>query len=181
MLDLATLQSRLPWVLAAPRDHAPIRALCVRPAEGERRFVETIHFDPVAGVVGDRWFAKTWMHLPDGSPDPRIQVCLLGARVLELVQPDPDTMPYPGDNVIADMDFSVANLPVGQRLQVGSAVLEVSDVFNTACSKWRQRYGDDSLRWINLPENLPHRLRGILCRVLQPGKATCADTLVKIP
>lgn len=178
--SLAQLEARKPWVLEAPKDEAPILALCVRPAEGERRFVERIGFDPERGVIGDRWHWKTWMHLPDGSPDPRIQVCILGTRVLQLVRREGTAMIHPGDTVIADMDFSEANLPAGQRLQVGTAVLEVSDVFNTGCAKWHERYGAATLRWINLPRNRPLRLRGILARVVEAGEATLDDSLRKL-
>lgn len=89
-------------------------------------------------------------------------------------------MTYPGDNIIADMDFSEANMPVGQRLQIGTTIIEVSDVFNTACSKWHERYGVDSLKWINLPENKPERLRGILALVVKAGEVTQADVIRKI-
>ena len=174
------LNARRDWVLDAPKDHAPILTLCVRPAEGERTFVSQLELDTKLGVVGDRWSRKTWLHTAEGNPDPRIQVCLLGSRVLQLIRRDPDAMTYPGDNIIADMDFSEANLPVGQRLQVGSAVLEVSDVFNTACSKWQERHGKESIRWINLPENKPHRFRGILCQVVQGGVAKLCDTIRKL-
>ncbi len=174
------LNARRDWALAAPKDHAPILTLCVRPNEGERTFVSKMQLDPKQGVVGDRWIRKTWMYLEDGSPDPRIQVCLLGSRVLQLIRRDPDGMTYPGDNIIADMDFSEANMPVGQRLKIGTTVIEVSDVFNTACSKWNERHGNDSLKWINLPENKPHRLRGILCKVVQPGEVTLTDSIQKI-
>lgn len=177
---LDDLQAKLSWATSAPRDNAPISTLCVRPAEGDRQFVERIDFSVTEGVVGDRWIRKTWMRLPDGRPDPRIQVCLLGQRVLELVRIDPYRMPYPGDNIVADLDFSETNLPSGQLLRVGTATLEVSDIFNTACSKWRARYGDDALRWINLPDNLPHRLRGVLCRVVASGYATIKDRIVKV-
>lgn len=177
---LSFLQSRRDWALSAPRDEAPILALCLRPEEGQRRFARRLRLDPEEGVVGDRWIRKTWMHLPDGRPDPRIQVCLLGARVLQLIRGMADGSVYPGDNVIADMDFSEGNLPAGQRLQLGSAVIEVSDVFNTACSKWQQRYGAASLQWINLPENKPHRLRGILARVVQGGEVGLEDSIRKL-
>lgn len=177
---LEFLNARRDWALAAPKDNAPILTLCLRPAEGERTFVSSLQFDLENGVVGDRWIQKTWLYTDDGKPDPRIQVCILGSRVQQLVRRDPDGMIYPGDNIIADMDFSEANLPVGQRLQIGSAILEVSDVFNTACFKWNERYGSDSLKWINLPENKPHRLRGLLCQVVQAGTATLADTIQKV-
>jgi len=178
--SLESLEARKPWVLDAPKDNAPVLSLCIRPAEGERRFVERIRFDPQAGVVGDRWRWKAWMHLPDGRPDPRIQVCMLGTRVLQLVRREGSSMIHPGDTVIADMDFSEANLPAGQRLQLGSAVLEVSDVFNTGCAKWQERYGPAALRWINRPGNRALRLRGILARVVAPGEATLNDTLRKL-
>ncbi|MBD5780509.1 hypothetical protein IEN85_13495 [Pelagicoccus sp. NFK12] len=176
---LEFLNARRDWVLAAPKDNAPILTLCLRPELGERSFVSSLQLDPKQGVVGDRWIRKTWMYTIDGKPDPRIQVCLLGSRVLQLIRRDPDGMTYPGDNIIADMDFSESNLPVGQRLQIGSAIIEVSDVFNTACSKWNERHGSDSIKWINLPENKEHRFRGILCRVVQAGEVTLTDKIQK--
>lgn len=177
---LAFLNTRRSWVIDAPKDDAPITTLCLRPTEGERTFADKLVLDPEKGVIGDRWINKTWIYLPDGKPDPRIQVCILGTRVLQLVRRDPHAMEYPGDNIIADMDFSEENLPVGQRIQAGTAILEVSDVFNTACSKWADRYGSDSLAWINLPENTPYRFRGILAKIVQAGEVTLSDTLKKL-
>ncbi|MCH6256273.1 hypothetical protein MLD52_06920 [Puniceicoccaceae bacterium K14] len=174
------LQSKRNWALQAPKNNAPILTLCVRPNEGERQFVKSIQFDPIEGIIGDRWIRKTWMYLPNGKPDPRIQVCILGSRVLQLVRRESEEMIYPGDNIIADMDFSEENLPIGQKLQIGTAIIEVSDVFNTACSKWAERYGNDALKWINLPDNKPHRLRGILAQIIQAGKATLQDTIKKV-
>ncbi|MBC2607698.1 MOSC domain-containing protein [Pelagicoccus albus] len=174
------LDAHRDWVLDAPKDDAPILTLCVRPNEGEREFVKTLSLDPEQGVVGDRWIRKTWIYTPDGKPDPRIQVCILGSRVLQLIRRDPDGMTYPGDNIIADMDFSEMNMPVGQLLQVGSAVIEVSDVFNTACSKWNVRHGKESIKWINLPENKPHRLRGVLCKVVKAGEVSLTDKIRKV-
>ncbi|MDQ8185602.1 hypothetical protein [Pelagicoccus sp. SDUM812002] len=174
------LNARRDWVLAAPKDNAPILTLCVRPDEGERTFVSKIQLDPEQGVVGDRWIRKTWIYTDDGKPDPRIQVCLLGSRILQLIRRDPDGMTYPGDNIIADMDFSEENLPVGIHLQIGTAILEVSDVFNHACSKWSERHGNVSFKWINLPENKPKRFRGILCQIIQAGEVTLTDSIRKL-
>jgi MOSC domain-containing protein YiiM len=78
------------------------------------------------------------------------------------------------------MNLSAANMPVGQRLSVGTAIVEVSDMFNTACIKWQQRYGAASLRWINLTENRSHRLRGIMCKIVQDGTVRAGDQLEKI-
>lgn len=40
--SLDFLNARRDWVLAAPKNNAPIITLCVRPAEGERSFVNTM-------------------------------------------------------------------------------------------------------------------------------------------
>lgn len=183
ILDEAALEARLPWVAEAPQDRAPIAQLCHRPAYSERAFVERLELCPERGVLGDRWSRYTWIYLPDGSPDPRLQVCLLPLRVWQLVcEPlQARGVLHPGDNLVADLDCSEHNLPLGQRLRLGTAVVEVSDVFNNACRKWRARYGSPSLQWINRPANTPLRLRGVLCRILEAGSVGLDDRVEKLP
>lgn len=174
-----TLDQKMDWILSSPKDTGAIETLCVRPNEGERDFVQSMQLNVEEGVVGDRWIRKTWMHLEDGSPDPRLQVCMLSSRVLEVVRTDP-AMKHPGDNIVTDLDLSEANLPIGQRLQIGSSVIEVSDVFNTACPKWLARYGAQSIVWINQPDHKPLRLRGVLAKVVVAGEVKITDTINKI-
>ena len=81
-----TLDQKMDWILSSPKDAGDIETLCVRPNEGERNFVQSMQLDTEEGVVGDRWIRKTWMHLEDGSPDPRLQVCMLSSRVLAAVR-----------------------------------------------------------------------------------------------
>ena len=52
------------------------------------------------------------------------------------------------------------NLPVGARISVGTAVIEVSEVVNDACVKFAKHYGDDVFAWIRHPDNRERRLRG---------------------
>lgn len=75
---------------------------------------------------------------------------------------------------------AVDNLPIGTRLRAGSAILEVSDKFNTACIKWCDRYGDDSLRGINKRDNRDFLLHVILCTILQDGTVKVGDQLFKL-
>ena len=178
-LTLDALNEQIDWINAAPMDAGEVHTLCVRPREGERLYPDRIRFSCDEGVIGDRWCHHTWMHLPDGSPYPRLQVCILQKRVLDLVWEDREHTPYTADNLIVDMNLSEANLPTGSRLQAGSAVLEVTDVFNTGCAKWKRRYGAAALTWVNLPDNRRHRLRGILCRVVTAGEMTSKDKLTK--
>lgn len=182
MLSEQQLDDQLPWVRQAAKNHAAIERLCLRPAYSERQFTAQLELCPERGVVGDRWSKYTWIYLPDGSPHPNLQLCLMPLRVWQLVcKPAQDKgVLHPGDNLIADLDCSEQNLPVGQQLQLGSAVIEVSDVFNNACSKWRARYGSASVQWINRPPNIPLRLRGVLCRIVKAGTVSLNDRVEKL-
>ena len=177
--DMPGLMAALPHVLAAPKDAAIIRQLCFRPARHERQFVDRLTLTVAAGVPDDRWLTEPWLRLPDGAPDPDIQVSILPARVLDLVWQPGDAAPHPGDTMVADLDMSVANLPPGALLHAGSAILRVSDVFNDGCVKWKARFGSAAKDWITAPGHPDLRLRGILCAVVQDGEVRVGDSLRK--
>lgn len=174
---LPDLMAALPDICAAPSDVAPIRYLCRRPDFGQRDFVDRLELTVEKGIPGERWLRHPWMRLPDGRPDPAIQVSILPARVCDLVWQPGDTAPHPGDPIVADLNTGLENLPTGSLIGAGNAVLQVSGVFNTACVKWRTRYGDDAFRWINMEGHPRLRLRGILCAVVQDGVVTMDDRL----
>ncbi|WP_027233658.1 MOSC domain-containing protein [Leisingera caerulea] len=173
----AECDAALPHILAAPRDAAAIDNLCFRPAYGKRCFPDQLHLTVAGGIADERWLKAPWLTLPDGSPDPRIQVSILPRRVMDLCWRDRVNTVHPGDTMVADLNMSEANLPAGTRLHAGSAVLVVSDKFNTGCAKWRDRYGADSLAWINHKPNRPLRLRGVLCRIVQDGVIHASDQI----
>ncbi len=175
----AELDAALGHVRAAPKDHGCIEQLCLRPDYGQRCFMDQIKVTRIAGIPGERWATRPWLRLPDGAPHPGIQICILSRRVLDLVWRDRDKTVHPGDSFIVDMDLSEANLPTGQVLRAGTAMLEVSAIFNDACVKWAARYGQASREWINAPQNRSLRLRGILCRVIQDGIIHDGDRLIK--
>ncbi|OZA08785.1 MAG: hypothetical protein B7Y02_12335, partial [Rhodobacterales bacterium 17-64-5] len=160
-VDAATLAASLPQVLAAPQDNGPIRLLCARPAPNQRSFPDQLHLTRAVGVVGDCEAANPWLKLPDGSPDPRNQVSLMPARVLDLVWLDQNPLFHPGDNIAVDLDLGAANLPTGTLLQVGTAVLRVSDEPNDGCAKWKLRCGRAAYDWVRAKAHLPYRLRGL--------------------
>lgn len=174
------LDAALPGILDAPKDDAAIEMLCLRPARGARRFVEELTLRRAFGIDGDRWAKTPWLRLPDGRGHPGIQVSILQRRVLDLVWRTRDSVPHPGDSFIVDMDLSEANLPVGQLLQAGTAVLRVSEIFNDACVKWKARYGAAAKDWVTAPGHPPLRLRGILCSIEADGVVRTGDRLRKI-
>lgn len=159
----------LPEVLSAPKTGSTVEQLCLRPGYGERRFVDELALTREHGIPGERWGTAPWLRLPDGSGHPGIQVSILPRRVLDLVWRDRETTVHPGDTFIADLDMTEANLPEGQILSVGTAVLRVSEVFNDSCAKWKVRYGAPAYDWVRRPEHRTFRLRGVLCSIEQDG------------
>ena len=176
----AELDAALPHIQSAPKDEGLIEMLCLRPDYGLRTFVESVSVTAAGGIPGERWTTRPWLRLPDGAPHPGIQVCILPKRVLDLVWRDRENTVHPGDSFITDMDLSDSNLPAGQLLLAGGAVLRVSDIFNDACVKWKARYGVPAWEWINAPDHRALRLRGILCSVVQDGKIACGERLRKL-
>lgn len=178
--DLKSLCLAVPDILAAPDDGAAISHLCLRPGRGERQFVDEIMLTQAQGIPGERWMTAPWVRTKEGAPHPGIQVCILSRRVLDLVWNGGVGETHPGDTFVVDMNLTERNLPIGQLLCVGTATLQVSELFNDACVKWKGRYGLDAFEWVRAPENRALRLRGILCRVVHDGVIKTGDRLNKI-
>jgi hypothetical protein len=173
----AELEAGLPTVLAAPRDSGTVRLLCARPKVNARSFPDVLTLTRAAGVTGDSNMKSPWLVLPDGSPDPRVQVSVIPWRVLDLVWRERDRVTHPGDNIAVDMNLSEIDLPVGTLLAVGTAILRVSDVPNDGCAKWKVRCGRPAYDWIITPSGLRQRLRGLYCSVEQDGEVRLGDTM----
>jgi MOSC domain-containing protein YiiM len=171
------LDAALPAILSAPRNGGTIHLLCARPKPNARTFPQSLTLTRAAGVVGDFEMSRPWLELPDGGPDPRIQVSIMPWQVLQLAWRDRDRVAHPGDNIVVDMNLTEANLPEGTLLSLGTAVLRVSDVPNDGCVKWKVRCGRAAYDWITAPAQLPLRLRGLFCSVEQDGEVRLGDTL----
>ena len=171
----AELQAALPGVLDAPKTGGAVEYLCFRPGLGERDFRSELTLTRDRGIPGERWGTAPWLRLEDGTGHPGIQVSILPRRVLDLVWRDRANVIHPGDTFVCDLDTSEANLPVGQLIAVGSAVLRVSEVPNHGCAKWKVRYGTPAYDWIRAPAHAHLRLRGVLCSVEQDGVIRLGD------
>jgi hypothetical protein len=175
--DAASLAAALPHVLAAPRTDGPIRLLCARPKPNQRTFPDSLTLTRATGVAGDFEASRPWLVLPDGSPDPRNQVSLMSARVLDLVWRSREPRLHPGDNIAVDLDLSLDNLPTGTLLKAGTAILRISDEPNDGCAKWKVRCGKDAYAWVRAKATAHHRLRGLYCSVEKDGIVTLSDRI----
>lgn len=173
-LTLEELRLSLPHVLAAPGDRGAVEMLVVRPDEDERATPSTAELSAALGLHGDRWATGKYRDHPD------TQITIINSRLLELVSGDRDRWSLAGDNIVADLDLSQANLTPGQKLEAGSAVLEITDTPHTGCKKFSARFGADALRFVNLAEGKGLRLRGIYARVVKAGSISVGDRLNKV-
>ena len=147
-----------------------------RPAEGEREILEAGVLDLEHGLVGDRWRPHA-----GGDEDGRLaQITVMNARVIDLVAGDRDRWALAGDQLYVDFDIRRENLPPGTRVQVGTAVLEVTHVPHTGCAKFTARFGSDATRFINAKPNRELRLRGMNTRIVTPGTVRPGDAIRRL-
>jgi MOSC domain-containing protein YiiM len=163
------------WTASPPVTSGVVHALVLRTGDGRHSTPPQVEVSPEEGLHGDRWRGGA-------TPDPESQVSLIEKRVLDLlVGGDPERLHVPGDNIVVDLELSEAALPTGSRLQIGSALLEVSEKLHAGCSKFRARLGDEALRWVNSPEGRQRRLRGLYARVIAAGTISVGDRATILP
>jgi MOSC domain-containing protein YiiM len=178
-LSLADLHAGLPTSRQSPSDQGVLKAIVIRPATDERISLGECKLSAELGVHGDNWAEGCWMSLPDGRPHPDVQVAIINARTIALIAGRQSRWPLAGDNLYVDLDLSGENLPSGQRLLIGSAILEITNVAHNGCKKFGERYGMDAVRFVNSDVGKELHLRGIYARVVQAGLVKVGDMIRK--
>jgi len=170
----------LDHILQAPKDSGVVELIARRPARNEREILNEAALDLSAGLVGDAWISNWNDRVPDGTPDPNRQLTLMNSRVIALLAPEKERWCLAGDQLYVDFDLSAENLPAGTRLQIGTAIVEVSSPPHTGCDKFSARFGLDALKFVNGPARKQFRLRGINARVVESGVVRRADVVRKV-
>ena len=171
------LQAALAEGGTSPLDGGTLEMIVRRPAVDQREIVDTAELDPVEGLVGDNWRARG--STADGGPHPDTQITIANSRVIQAIAQDRSRWALAGDQLFVDLDLSTVNLAPGQRLSIGSAVLEITDVPHRGCAKFTERFGHDAIRLVNSPEGRELSWRGIYARVIQPGTISTGDVVRK--
>lgn len=174
------LQAGLAVIQSAPKERGVLELIVRRPAVGVREVLETGELDLAEGLVGDTWKNRGSNRSADGTPHPDMQLNVMSSRAVALVAGARTRWPLAGDQLYVDLDMSAANLPPGTRLAIGSAVIEVTDQPHTGCAKFVERFGLESMKFVNSPVGREWQLRGINARVVQSGTIRTDDAVVKL-
>ena len=103
----------------------------------------------------------------------------MNARVAGLLAGPIERWALAGDQLYVDLDLSPGNLPPGTQLDVGTAVIAVSDEPHRGCAKFGARYGSDAVVFVNSAVGRELNLRGINARVVQNGVVRVGDVIRK--
>jgi hypothetical protein len=174
------LEAALDHIRAAPADLGHVDLVVRRPAEGEREVLAAGELHPAHGLVGDNWAQRGSSRTDDGSSHPDMQLNVINARLSTYVAVDPERRALAGDQLHLDLDLSLANLPPGTRLALGTAVIEVTEIPHTGCAKFVERFGRDAMRFVNSPRGRELRLRGLNAKVVVAGVVRPGDEVRKV-
>lgn len=169
-LDRSELDEGLPEILASPRDAGSVALIVRRPAVGERQTLGVGELSTSDGLVGDNWKSRR-------NPHPEMQLNIMNSRVAALVAQDAGRWQLAGDQLYIDLDLSLENLPAGTRLRIGSARVEVTAIPHRGCRKFVERFGRDSMKFVNSELGCRLNLRGINAKVIEGGSVSVNDTV----
>jgi hypothetical protein len=166
-LPLAELEEGLRALAAPPRDAGRVTMIVRRRPDGARERPERACLEPGMGVPGDGW---------DRRPprDPEAQLAVMRHDVAALIANGQPLTTF-GDNLFVDLDISAANLPLGTQLRVGVATVEVTPKPHNGCIKFKGRFGEDALRFVQAPQTRDQNLRGIYWKVVEAGEVRVGD------
>jgi hypothetical protein len=176
-LTRSQLEAGLESVGLSPADEGTLEMIVRRPRVGEREVLDIADLDPAEGLVGDSWKVRRSSRSTNGRAHPDMQLNVMSCRVIALIAQHRTRWPLAGDQLFVDLDLSAANLPPWTRIQIGAAVIEVTDQPHTGCAKFVERFGVDAMKFVNSGLGRQLRLRGLNARVVQPGRVHAGDVV----
>jgi MOSC domain-containing protein YiiM len=163
-LPFAELEAGLRALPESPKDAGRLALIVSRRADGARETPDRVRLSPEEGVPGDGWSRRP----PCNS---EAQLAVMRHDVAVLIA-NGQSLTVFGDNLFVELDISAANLPVGTRLLVGEALVEVTPKPHNGCFKFKERFGPDALRFVQAKPTRGQNLRGIYWKVVAPGEVS---------
>jgi len=141
-----------------------LEAVVVRCNDGSREQPIQCLLTVDGGLSGDRWST--------GKAKPGDQISMMNLDVAATIA-NGQSIALFGDNLFTRLDLREENLPVGARLRVGEAILEISARPHMPCDRFRARFGAASFeRTAKEP-----RLRGVYLTVIEGGSIALGDPI----
>lgn len=106
-----------------------------------------------------------------------MQLNLMNIRFAELIAGSRERVALAGDQLFVDLDLSRENLPIGSRLSIGTAVIELTAIPHLGCKKFLERFGLDAMKFANSDFGRLHNLRGVNAKVIKTGEISVGDTI----
>jgi hypothetical protein len=173
------LEAGVGEIRRAPKDRGVLQMIVRRPNVDARELLDEAQLSVEEGVVGDTWRMRSSSRMPDGGPHPGMQLNIIGTRAIGLIAQDRSRWALAGDQLFVDLDLTGENLPAWTKLQIGSAIIEVTDQPHTGCHKFVSRFGVEAMKFVNSPLGRRLNLRGINARVVQAGTIRVGDVVKK--
>jgi hypothetical protein len=179
-LAMEELSAGLEHIRQSPKERGVLEMIVRRPHEDAREPLEQGRLDPEQGLAGDDWRLRRSGRTPDGTPNPDTQLTLMNARAIAMMAGTRERWPLAGDQLFVDLDLSYDNLPPGTRLEMGSAVIEITAEAHNGCGKFVERFGLDAMKFVNSPVGKAENLRGIYAKVVEAGTIGAGDEVRKV-
>ncbi len=179
-LSAEELEAGLDLIMQAPKDNGVLELIVRRPEIDRREVLEEGELSLKLGLVGDNWKVRGSSRTDDGFGHPEMQLNIMNSRSTALVAQERSRWKLAGDQLYIDMDLSDENLPSGTRLEIGSAIIEVTPIPHMGCKKFVSRFGLEAMKFVNSPEGKQLRLRGLNAKIITPGTIRVGDTVRKI-
>ena len=172
-LTTREIEAGLDEIRQSPKDNGILKLIVARPKPDEREVLETGELDETEGLKGDTW--KTY-----GNVRSDAQITIMNSRCVALLAQDETRWQLAGDQLYVDLDLSDENLPVGTKLEIGSAILETTSLPHNGCKKFVERFGMDAMKFVNSPIGKELHLRGIYAKIIQSGTINKGDLVKKL-
>ena len=166
-------------IQASPADNGIIEAIYCRPATDQRQALTQAQLNCEVGLVGDNWLARGHWDKPGADALLDVQITLMNARAIQLIAKTKERWQLAGDQFFVDLDLSPQNLPIGTQLALGDAVIEITAEPHLGCNKFKQRFGQAAVMFVNTDIGKSLNARGVNAKVITPGTVAVGTTISK--
>ncbi len=144
------------------RDRGTLDAIVIRGVDGRRSQPDEAQMTVEGGLEGDRW--------AHGNAHPGDQISMMNLDVAAAIANGQSIVLF-GDNLFTRLDLSADVLPVGTQLQVGEALIEVSEKPHVPCGRFKARFGASAFA----AAAADPRVRGVYLTVRKGGQIAVGD------